>query len=128
MANVYTQGDSVVQETAPVESTGKWNLFNKPTSWYLHIAIFFVGGFVAGLILKYLGRYLVWLLIAALALWGLEHFELITINHAAVKGFLGLSSEASWNEVVTQFTEWIQAHIPESVAVAFGLLFAWTVM
>jgi uncharacterized membrane protein (Fun14 family) len=117
----------MTQESVPVESS-KWGFFNKPTRWYLQMATFFVGGFVAGLILKYLGRYLVWLIIAVLVLWSLEHFELITINHAAVKSFLGLSSEASWNELLVKLGDWVQVHMPESIAAAIGLLMAWIFM
>jgi uncharacterized membrane protein (Fun14 family) len=119
----------MVQEAVTPDNVKRWDIFNKPTNWYMHIGAFFVGGFVAGILLKYVGRYVIWLLIAGgLLLWSLELLNVVSVNYTALKGLVGLAPDTPWSELFTAWGTWARAHVAESVAAVLGLLFSWIIM
>lgn len=119
----------MVQAQEQVEKVKGWDIFNKPTSWYVHLGIFFVIGFVVGFVLKHFGRYIIFLLVVgSLLLWSLELLNVITINYAAIKGLIGMSSDVTLNGLGTEISTWIHTHVLETVALGLGFIFSWMLM
>ncbi len=111
------------------EKVKGWDVFNKPTSWYVHLGMFFVIGFVGGFVLKHFGRYIIFLLIiGGLLLWSLELLNIITINYASFKALMGLSTDTTLNGLGTELSNWIHTHISETIALGLGFVFSWMFM
>lgn len=100
--------------------------FDKPASWYVELAGYLIAGFIVGFLLKHAGKTFFLLLVgAAIALWALDFFHIITIHMTVLKSLLGLSAETTMQELVNMKIAWLKSHIVESLAAFFGLVLAW---
>lgn len=100
--------------------------FDKPASWYLELAGFLIAGFIIGFLLKHAGKtFFLLVLGAAIALWALDFFQIITIHMTTLKSLLGFSAETTMHEVLQASTEWLKSHVIESLAAFFGFILAW---
>ncbi len=100
--------------------------FDRPASWYLELAGFLIAGFILGFLLKHAGKtFFLLILGAALALWALDFFHIITIHVTVAKTLLGLSAETTMQEVMQLSVSWLTSHVIESLAALFGFILAW---
>ena len=67
----------------------------------LNLAGYLIAGFIIGFLLKHAGKtFFLLLLGAALALWALDFFQIITIHMTVFKSLLGLSAETTMQEMM----------------------------
>ncbi len=103
-----------------------WNSFEKPSSWYVELGAYLIAGFIVGFLVKHGGRFFFMLLLGAfLALWALDHFNIVTIHYPMFKSVLGLPADITFNDVNLVTTNWIKEHIIESLVIFFGFIIAW---
>lgn len=93
-------------------------------SWLIGLLLYFSVGFFTGLIFKFLGRIMLWLLlISLLGFLVFNYFGLITINLENFRNFLGVD-----DLTITQLFEfawgWIQKNILQSIAWLVGFILA----
>ncbi len=112
------QGSETVQDALKA--------LDKPAAWYIEIAGYLIAGFIFGFLVKYGGRLFFLLLLGALiALWTLDHFQMVTIHYSVFKQVLGVSGDVTIAEFLTQASDWIRGHIIESLSAFFGFVLAW---
>ena len=100
--------------------------FNQPASWYIEVAGFLIAGFISGFLIKHAGKtFFLLLLGAALALWALDFFQIITIHMTVLKSLLGLSAETTMQQLFEMKVTWIKSHVIECLAAIFGFILAW---
>lgn len=92
----------------------------------LEILAYLAGGFISGFLIKYFGRYIIWLFVVLfLGLWILETLGIISVNYFYVQSFFGITTEATLNQNINNFFIWLRNHIPHTIAFFLGLYFAW---
>lgn len=113
-------------ENTPVETKSSiWSFFDKPSSWYVELAAYLILGFIVGFLVKHAGRLFFMLLIgAALAIWVLDTYQIITIHWTVLQNVFGITTK-SMPELLTMTTSWVKTHIIEALVGLFGFVLAW---
>ncbi|MBA2306710.1 hypothetical protein H0W26_01095 [Candidatus Dependentiae bacterium] len=102
------------------------NSFQKPSSWYAELGAYVIAGFILGFLVKHGGRlFLILLLGAFLALWALDHFNIITVHYPTFKSVVGVPEHVTSSHAVETVTTWIKEHMIESLVIFFGFIIAW---
>lgn len=107
-------------------ATEKINSFGKPGDLFISLGLYGLAGFLAGVLFKHLGKFLIiTILITAAILYGFQHFGIITIHKTAFANFFGLTGPITLKEIWLTITTWVKLHTPQSIAIGIGVLLAW---
>lgn len=99
-------------------------LTSQPSSWFLQLSFYILGGCVFGFLCKYYLRYIiVSLVVALLAIWCLEYFSLITIKYESMQHIFGTSLNifSLGNSILL----WMQTHVAYAISLIIGFLLGW---
>lgn len=88
-----------------------------------NLAIGFGGGFLLGFLIKRYARHTIFLLIIlAGALVALDYVQLITINWASLRDFIGLTSDHTSLTIIQNGFSWAKEHISITIAGMIGFI------
>lgn len=114
------------------------NLKDKFVGWYydnlsgldsqkgLLLAIYTFFAFLAGLIFKNYGRYLIFsILIVTLFIYFGEYLQFMKFDLEGFKAILGLESVKNFDDFFAFFYQLIKSHVLESILIFFGFYLGW---
>lgn len=91
------------------------------SSTLFHIFGALIAGFIAGFLIKQFGRYVLWGLLASIAvLWLLEMADVITIHYRFLQDLIGISPDWTISEIYKHVFQWIKDHILQIIACLLG--------
>ena len=92
------------------------------------LAFGFVAGLVFGFLVKRYARQTIFLCILFIALLiGLDYLNLVAVDWAAIKSFLGLTSDGTLEGVIQKYFQWGKEHIAIVFAGVLGFLVGYKV-
>lgn len=98
---------------------------NLSTVWTVEILSYLLSGFIIGFLFKHTSKYIISLtIITLLSLWGLEHFDIITINYNYINNIIGLPVNTQLADITNQITLWMQNHVSQCIASGLGFYLA----
>lgn len=93
------------------------------------VLIYFVAGFILGLVAKYSIRYLLWFLIFSIvSLWVVQNFGIVSINYAYFREFLNLAQDYTISDVLHGIVDYVHSHIAESLGLILGIYVSWELL
>ena len=93
------------------------------------VFVYFIAGFILGLIVKYSLRYFLWFLIFSIvSLWLVQNFGIITINYDYLHEFTTLVQDYRLSDLVNLVIAFVKSHIGESLGLIFGFYISWEIL
>ncbi len=97
--------------------------------YLFEVLIYFVSGFVLGLVIKHSTRYFLWFLIfSIISFWAIQNFGLISINQDCIKDLMSFSQKYSLSQVFDAIIDFVNNHIAESLALILGFYLSWEIL
>lgn len=108
-------------ETVKEKLQDMYESFDFSNDNLIKIATYVGVGFGIGFSIKKFGSLLFFgIMMACLALYGLQYFDLLTVNIDKLKLFLGFADQVTLPDVVNLYWEWIKNHLLLSVSFCIG--------
>jgi hypothetical protein len=95
---------------------------------YKYIIIYAIVGLILGLLLKRLGKYIIFtILVGGLLLYLFHTMHIITLDLVKLKQFIGLSADESFMQLIRNGLQWIGDNIIISISGLVGLIIGYKI-
>lgn len=102
-----------------------FNSLERPLDWFISQGSFFLLGLSAGFLIKhYLKYFLFGVLFAVFFIWGLQYYNIISIDVITTSPIYLQFSTATVHDLIALLSNLFKQHMFESSATVLGLLFA----
>lgn len=103
-----------------------FNDLSLTSQWVLEVTCYLAAGFIIGFLVKYCGRFIIWIsIVTILALWILQMLGIISIHYDYLQTLLGIPTESTVSQNLHLFFQWVKCHISETIAFCLGMYLAW---